>query len=151
MFSLSLKELLFIHPNPIHLNRDTLLGGIILADSEVFYLLGADEGVKAILHDFYDRMFADEDLAPYFEGVDQEQLRDRHIRYFINHMLGRNAQEYREPILRKSHKGLGLTFEHYERAIMHMNAAMRKNKVSLDARVYVETYFRASKPHIIEK
>lgn len=127
------------------------LEGTSLADSGVFYLLGADEGIKAILHDFYDRMFADEDLAPYFEGIDREQLRNRHIRYFTNHMLGRHTHEYRDKILRQSHRGLALTFEHYERAIRHINAAMRKYKVPLEARVYVETYFRAFKPHIIEK
>lgn len=136
---------------PINLIKDLLLEGVRLPESELYFLLGADEGISAILNDYYDRMFADEDLEPYFEGIDQEKLRQKQITYFVNHLLGRHTHTYKENILRSSHRGMNIPSEHYEHAIRHINAAMRNQKVSLEARVKVETLFRTFKPHIAER
>ncbi|SMO93107.1 group I truncated hemoglobin [Melghirimyces algeriensis] len=119
--------------------------------SEIYYMLGGDQGIAAILNDYYDRLTSDEELAPYFEKVDTDELRKRQIRYFTNHMLGRTTHTYKDHILRETHEGLQITFDHYERAIKHVNAAMRKHRVPLEARVKVEAMFRSFKPHITYK
>jgi hemoglobin len=44
-------------------------------EETLYERLGEQEGIRAVVDDFYDRLVADDDLGPYFEGADVDSLR----------------------------------------------------------------------------
>ncbi|GGE12995.1 group 1 truncated hemoglobin GlbN [Marinithermofilum abyssi] len=121
-----------------------------MAAETLYDKLGGEKGISAVVHEFYDRMIADEKVRHYFTYTDLEKLREHQITYFMSYALG-GPHKYQGNTLRIAHKGLNISFEAYEIAIRHMNGALRKYNVPIDDRVTVEAFLRAVKPHIINK
>ncbi|MFC4075912.1 group I truncated hemoglobin [Salinithrix halophila] len=109
-----------------------------------------EEGIIAVVNEFYDRMIMDKRVSHYFIHADTDRLREHQIQYFISHVLG-GPRQYDGINLRTAHNGLNITNEAYEVAIKHMNASLRKFNVSPDIQVKVEAFLRGIKPHIIKK
>lgn len=46
-----------------------------MSDATLYERLGGREGIRAVVDDFYDRLLADDDIGPFFEGADMAKLR----------------------------------------------------------------------------
>ncbi|MDH5019842.1 group I truncated hemoglobin [Halobacterium rubrum] len=46
-----------------------------MTEETLYERLGERDGIRAVVDDFYDRLVADDDLGPYFEGADIDSLR----------------------------------------------------------------------------
>ncbi len=64
--------------------------------------IGGEDAVKAVVDSFYDKVFADEDLKPFFAKTDQAKQRVRQTKFLIQMMDGKapNAADY----MRTAHK-----------------------------------------------
>lgn len=85
--------------------------------------LGGASAVDAVVDEFYDRVLADETLAPYFEGVDTETLHDHQVA-FISHVAG-GPVEYDGRAMAAAHAGLGVSDEAFDRVADHLDASLR--------------------------
>lgn len=121
-----------------------------MSSDNVFDRIGGKEAVAAVVNDFYDRMIMDDRVSHYFYDTDTDSLRNHQIQFFLNYVLG-GTKDYKGSGLRTVHKGLNISSEHYEIAIKHFNAALRKYDVPIDIRIQIEAFLRTVKPHIIEK
>jgi hemoglobin len=80
--------------------------------------IGGEEAIESVLFDFYRRVFADPELAPFFENVDAERLH-RMQREFFSAALDGPIQYTGRP-LREVHADLGIQPRHLRRFVDHL-------------------------------
>jgi len=85
--------------------------------------LGGQAAIDLVVDEFYDRVLADESLAPHFEDTDTAALRD-HQKEFITFVTG-GAEEYEGPDMATAHADLGITDEAFGRVAEHLDASLR--------------------------
>jgi hemoglobin len=91
-------------------------------DGSDYDRIGGAPAVIAVVGDFYGRVLADPDLAPYFDGVDLVRLR-RHQVLLVSQVLGGPA-EYDGRELRDAHAGMDITGAHFFMVVAHLVGAM---------------------------
>ena len=69
----------------------------------------------------YDRLLDDHDLAPFFDGVDIDRLRE-HVADFLS-MLAGGPDLYRGRDLREAHADYKISKAHFEMVMGHIAAA----------------------------
>lgn len=94
--------------------------------------LGGEAGIEAVVDEFYDRVLADEELEPYFEGVDTDALHD-HQAKFIGHVAG-GPVEYDGRTMAAAHAHLDITGEDFDRVAGHLKTSFQAFDVSADGR-----------------
>jgi len=93
--------------------------------------IGGRDAIESVVSDFYDRMFADETLTPYFEGVDKQELFAHQVQ-FISAVAG-GPVEYDGDDMDSAHDHLGITHEAFDKTAENLTAALRENDVDEDA------------------
>ena len=88
----------------------------------LFERLGQEAGIRTAVDDFYVRVVADPQLAPYFEGIDLPRLR-RHQTALLSQVTG-GPVEYTGRDLAAGHAGLGITPEDFDRVVDHLVATL---------------------------
>lgn len=73
----------------------------------LFQKYGGFETVSKLVHEFYKKVMADENLKPYFKNVELEGLME-HQTKFLSQVLG-GPNEYKGRELFEAHKNLGIT------------------------------------------
>ena len=76
---------------------------------------------------FYDRMLVDPDLAPFFEGIDIETLRE-HLADFLTVLTG-GPNLYKGRDLLEAHKGLKISEADFDRLMVHVAAAAEELEI----------------------
>jgi len=92
-------------------------------DGSDYDRIGGAPAVIAVVGDFYDRVLADPELAPYFKDVDLVRLR-RHQVLLVSQVLGGPA-DYDGRELRDAHAGMDITREHFTTVVTHLVDAMK--------------------------
>jgi len=85
--------------------------------SGLFERTGGEQGVTALVDAFYRRVLADSELAPFFEGVDMEKLRNMQNQFF-SLALGGPVPYTGRPIS-YAHDGLGIRPKHLQIFLEH--------------------------------
>jgi hemoglobin len=96
----------------------------------LFERLGQEAGIRTAVDDFYVRVVADPQLAPYFEGIDLPRLR-RHQTALLSQVTG-GPVEYSGRDLAAGHAGLGITPEDFDRVVGHLVATLTALGVSAE-------------------
>lgn len=76
--------------------------------------LGGEDALRALLRDFYDRLFADVLIGYFFARSDKELLIDSQYHYLTAH-LGDRSGTYEGPSIRRAHEALGILPGHFDR------------------------------------
>ena len=69
----------------------------------------------------YDRVLADDELAPFFKGIDIEVLRE-HMADFLTVLTG-GPDIYKGRDIYEAHKDFTITAAHFDRLMQHIAAA----------------------------
>jgi hemoglobin len=85
--------------------------------------LGSEVGIGKVVEDFYERILADPDLAPYFASVDLTELR-RHQVDFLSAATG-GPGRYAGRDIRAAHAGLAITGNAFDRVARHLLDSLR--------------------------
>jgi hemoglobin len=85
--------------------------------------IGGGTAVSAVVNDFYERVLADPQLAPYFDDVDLPTLK-RHQVLLVTKVLG-GPDNYGGRPLDEAHDGLGITPDDFAAVVGHLAAAMK--------------------------
>lgn len=84
---------------------------------------GVDAGaIRAAVKLFYERVLADPELSPIFDGIDMPRLR-AHQRQFLLHILG-GPDRYSTQDIKDAHGGLAITDRLFDLAIAHLIASL---------------------------
>ncbi|MDH6179880.1 hemoglobin [Microbacteriaceae bacterium SG_E_30_P1] len=84
--------------------------------------VGGNAGMKAAVAVFYNRVTADDSLAPWFEGVDLSRLK-AHQRAFLAAALG-GPELFAGRELELAHAGLDITPEAFDSVVQHLTIAL---------------------------
>jgi len=100
-----------------------------IEEEETLYAaIGGGAAVKAAVQEFYQRVLADEELKPFFEGVEMSRLM-RHQVAFITQALGGPAK-YGGRDMKAAHAHLPIEARHFERVAMHLEATLEQLDVA---------------------
>jgi len=96
-----------------------------MAQETLYERLGGHDGIRAVVDDFYDRLLADDDIGPFFEGSNLETLRRTQTDFLCEAAGGPETYDA-EPI-REAHIDVPFTPEHIQRAVELLTAASRSS------------------------
>jgi hemoglobin len=85
--------------------------------------LGGEPAVEAVVDEFYDRVLADESLAPFFEDVSMDRLRAHQVA-FISAVTG-GPDEYDGADMRAAHARLDIEDRDFDAVAGHLADALR--------------------------
>jgi hemoglobin len=74
----------------------------------MYQTVGGAPGINKIVDLFYEKLWADPELQPYFAGIDRERLK-HHQRQFLTFALGGDPLAYEGRALGDSHSNLRIT------------------------------------------
>jgi len=95
----------------------------------LFDKIGGEAGIERLVGEFYERVLADEVLAPFFEGVPIERLQAMQKEFFSEALGG--PLFYSGRSLRQVHDGRGITKEHLRRFVGHLMATLEESQDGL--------------------
>ena len=95
----------------VRATRSGIVGAMETTVASLYVRLGRSEGIGAVVDGFYERVLADESLAPFFVRTTMSDQR-RHLTAFVAAATGGPA--YRGRSLRDSHKRLGIEQRHFD-------------------------------------
>ena len=81
-----------------------------------------DTTLTQVIHNFYERMLADDRLGHYFADINMARLRAHQRSFLLAALAG--PELFNELTLATSHLPLGLTDDDFDRAVGHLTAAM---------------------------
>lgn len=106
-----------------------------MTEDTLYDRLGGDEGLEAVVGDFYERVLADDDLREYFDDTDMDALRD-HQRAFLTMVTG-GPTTYDGDDMRAAHAHLDLSAADFEAVAGHLDDALQSAGVSESDRAAV--------------
>lgn len=107
-------------------------------DTTLFDRIGGESAVEALVSDFYRRVLADPELAPYFADTPMEKLRAMQREFFAAALDGPIRYEGRP--LSEVHAGRGIQTRHLARFLDHLVATIADR--GLDERDRYEMFDR---------
>lgn len=99
-------------------------------NQSLYARIGGREVVEAVVSDFYERVFSDPLLEPYFENVDREALYAHQVQ-FISAVSG-GPVSYDGDDMQRAHEGMGITEAAFDRVATYLAEALRENGVAAD-------------------
>jgi len=93
--------------------------------------IGGRDAVEAVVDDFYDRVLADEQLAPYFEDMDMDMDMDAlrtHQVQFVSAVAG-GPVEYTGADMREAHAHMDITAADFDLVGQYLQSALEDNGV----------------------
>ena len=100
-------------------------------NESLFEQLGGEEGVGNLVDDFYVRILADAELAPFFENANREGL-IRMQKEFFSSALGGPALYSGRP-LSEVHAGRGIEKRHLARFVEHLLQTLKETDLDENA------------------
>ena len=88
----------------------------------IFDSIGGSPAVQTAVDDFYTRVLADPQLAPYFTDVDMRHLKT-HQRAFVAAAIG-GPQIYSGRDMAAAHAGLAITDRDFDAVVAHLVATL---------------------------
>jgi hemoglobin len=90
--------------------------------------IGGEEAIEAVVFDFYRRVFADAELAPFFADMPVERLKVMQREFFAAALDG--PVQYTGRPLDQVHAGLGITTRHLARFLDHLMEALAERGIT---------------------
>ena len=78
----------------------------------------------------YDRVLTDSELAPFFEGIDIDVLREP-LADFLTVLTG-GPNIYKGRDIYEAHRGFSITVAHFDRLVQHITAAAAELEIEPD-------------------
>ncbi len=92
------------------------------APTTIYERIGGTEAIEQVVDDFYVRVLADPELAPFFVGTRMPKLKQRQVEFFAAALGG--PEPYRGAGMREVHTGRGITQKHFDLVVEHLVAAL---------------------------
>ena len=86
-----------------------------MSERTLYKRLGGRDGIRAVVDDFYDRLVADEEVGPFFEGSNMELLRRTQTDFLCEAAGG--PETYDAAPIREAHRHVPFTPAHIQRAV----------------------------------
>jgi hemoglobin len=89
----------------------------------MYQQIGGEAGLKKVVDHFYERLWADPELKPYFAGIDGPKLKE-HQAMFLTFVLGGGANEWAGVSLGSAHSELNITDAAFTKVAWHLTMTL---------------------------
>ncbi|BCK57432.1 group I truncated hemoglobin [Nocardia wallacei] len=89
----------------------------------IYEQIGGREALEAVVEDFYVRVLADAELAPFFTGTNMSRLKGRQVEFFAAALGG--PEPYTGAPMKQVHQGRGITMHHFGLVAGHLTDALK--------------------------
>ncbi len=113
----------------------------------IYQRIGGAAAIEAAVEDFYERVMADDELAPYFDNTHFLRLK-AHQRNFLGAALG-GPEEYSGLEMSVAHSSLGVTTAHFDKVVSHLAASLEALNVDPKTIDEVKAKLAPLKPLIV--
>lgn len=120
-----------------------------MTETTLYGRLGGEEAIGAVVEEFYDRVLADDQLAPYFEEVDMERQR-AHQTAFISAVAG-GPDRYEGENMRRAHEHLAIDEGDFAAVAGHLDDALGEFDVADEDRKAMMAAVAETKGDILGK
>lgn len=100
----------------------------------IFEEIGGEEAIVAAVDLFYDKVMEDDELSPFFEGMDMDAQNNKMVAFMAWAFGG--PKDYKGRDLTEAHKGLvkakGLNERHFDLVGTHLVATLNELNISQD-------------------
>ncbi|MDS0293175.1 group I truncated hemoglobin [Halogeometricum luteum] len=118
-----------------------------MPEETLYHRLGGRDAIASVVDAFYDRVLADDRLAPYFEDTDMAKQR-AHQTQFIAAVTG-GPGEYDGGEMDEVHEGMDIDHEAYDAIEEHLDAALVEHDVPAADRADVEAAIESFRDDIV--
>lgn len=98
--------------------------------ASIYDQIGGTEALEGVVEDFYGRVLADEELAPFFSGTRMQRLKGKQVEFFAAALGG--PEPYVGPSMRQVHQGRGITRHHFDLVGGHLRKSLSAAEVPGD-------------------
>ena len=95
----------------------------------LFDRIGGEAGISGLIDAFYERVLADQELAPFFKDTDPEKLRAMQKEFFSEALGG--PLFYSGRSMREVHAGRGIQKKHLNRFTDHLLDLLKSRQTEL--------------------
>ena len=92
------------------------------ADASIYDAIGGEDALIAVVDDFYDRVLADPQLAPFFAGTSMKGLKGKQVEFFAAALGGPHV--YQGQPMRQAHQGRGITQADFDKVAYHLTSSL---------------------------
>jgi hemoglobin len=124
-----------------------MTSGSLLDDRSLYVRLGGEAAVAAVVDGFYERVLADGDLAPYFDGVGMERLRS-HQRAFVARALG-GPDRYAGRPIGVAHRDREISRAAFAKVVAHLTDTLRALGVGSDDIATIAAVLAPLEAHVV--
>ncbi|RBI63870.1 group 1 truncated hemoglobin [halophilic archaeon] len=115
----------------------------------IYQDIGGRDAVEAVVTDFYDQVLADDQLAPYFDGMDMDELRAHQVQ-FISAVAG-GPVDYTGDDMRDAHAHLDIDEDDFDTVGRYLESALRMNGVDEDDVEAIMSEVRLLKDPVLDR
>lgn len=91
----------------------------------MYQTIGGADGINRVVDLFYEKLWADPELQPYFAGIDRDRLK-HHQRQFLTFALGGDREAYGGRALGDSHSDLKITDSAFSKVQWYLKATLEE-------------------------
>jgi hemoglobin len=114
----------------------------------MYEAIGGDAGLTVVVDDFYQRLWADDELKGYFNGIDRDALK-RHQRMFLTQALGGGNGIYEGQPLPQAHTGLSITDDAFDKVAEHLRLTLVHQKVDKSLLQIILGYVEGKRSQVV--
>ncbi|MGV9677263.1 group I truncated hemoglobin [Nocardia sp. NPDC003482] len=92
-------------------------------DRPIYDKIGGHEALETVVEDFYTRVLADPELAPFFTGTNMSRLKGKQVEFFAAALGG--PEPYTGAPMKQVHQGRGITLHHFGLVAGHLTESLK--------------------------
>jgi hemoglobin len=121
--------------------------------SSLLERIGGEAAVNAAVQSFYDKVFSDKVLAPFFANTDFVKQRQRQAKFLIQFMDGKapTAHEYMRNAHKKYVHEMGLNNTHFDIVAGHLVKTLQELNVPADIINEVGGALESLRPDVLDQ
>jgi hemoglobin len=114
----------------------------------MYQQIGGEAGLKKVVDHFYERLWADPELKPYFAGIDGEQLK-RHQALFLTFVLGGGAEEWGGVSLGSAHSQLHITDAAFTKVAWHLTTTLEELDINRSLTMIINGFVEGVRGQVV--
>jgi hemoglobin len=114
----------------------------------MYQQIGGEAGLKQVVDHFYERLWADPELTPYFAGIDGDRLK-HHQAQFLTFVLGGGAETWGGVSLGSAHSHLNITDAAFSKVAWHLAMTLDELDISRSLTMIINGFVEGVRGQVV--
>jgi len=114
----------------------------------MYQQIGGESGLRKVVDHFYERLWADPELKPYFIGIDGDQLK-KHQAMFLTFVLGGGANEWAGVSLGAVHSDLKITDAAFTKVAWHLTMTLDELDINRSLSMIINGFVEGVRAQVV--